>query len=270
MPNDDAFERPAVVTASAQVRGAELHYDVEGQGPIALFGHGLMSDRWAMEDSRTLDWSPVAAAHRLVRLDWRGHGESTGGTDPDEYTWAALGDDLLALLDVLSPDAPVDAIGCSMGTGSILHAAVKAPHRFRRLVLTAPPTAWETRAAQCAGYEQLALIADSGGKAAIERAFAMQPMQGVLAENDAPMRIDVSDELLATVLRGAARTDLPDPEALRGLTVPTLILSWAGDPGHPVATGEKLHELLPQSEFQVAQRLADVQEWGTVAAHFVI
>jgi len=41
-----------------------------------------------------------------------------------------------------------------MGTGTVLHAVVKAPGRFERLVLTAPPTTWEARAAQAEIYER--------------------------------------------------------------------------------------------------------------------
>ncbi len=235
-----------------------------------LYGHGLMSGRWAMEESGTFDWSPiVAAGHRLARLDWRGHGDSTGTAEPDHYTWSALGTDLLALLDQLSPEAQVDAIGCSMGTGSILHAAATAPDRFRRIVLTAPPTAWETRREQGATYERLAEIAATGGATAVERVFAMQPTQGVLAERESPMRVNVSDDLLPALLLGAAQTDLPDRERLRGLPVPTLILSWAGDPSHPVSTGEALHDLIADSRYHVAQSLADVRAWGGVVADFL-
>lgn len=256
--------------AAARVRGADLRYDLEGEGPMVIWAHGLMSDRWAMEDVGTLDWSPVVDAGRtLVRLDARGHGESGGESDPARYTWAVLAGDLLAVLDQLSPDEPVAAIGCSMGTGTLLHAAVAAPDRFSALVLTAPPTAWETRAGQVEAYRQLAEIAESGGAAAVERVFAMQPLNGVLAEADLPMRIGVSDALLASVLRGAAQTDLPSPDEIHGLSIPTLILSWAADPGHPVSTGEKLHELIPESRFSVADSLAAVRMWGAAAAAFL-
>jgi 3-oxoadipate enol-lactonase len=55
--------------------------------------------------------------------------------------WAELAWDLLDLSgDIDETNGPIDAIGASMGTGTLLHAAVRAPHRFRRLVLSVPPT----------------------------------------------------------------------------------------------------------------------------------
>ncbi|WP_417563573.1 alpha/beta fold hydrolase [Microbacterium sp.] len=258
------------IETSFDVRGARLRGTLEGEGPLVIWGHGLSSDRWAMENDGVMDWAPVVdAGHTLLRLDWRGHGESGGGTDPAEYAWSSLGDDLLALVDDVSPDAPVAAIGCSMGTGAILHAAVAAPERFRALVLTAPPTAWETRPAQVDGYRAIAEVAEQGGRAAVARLFGMQPTPGVLGELDAPPQVSVDDALLPAVLRGAALSDLPAPDAIAALSIPALILSWAGDPGHPVSTGERLHEMIGGSRFAVAATLGDVREWGTSAAAFL-
>ncbi|QAY60899.1 alpha/beta hydrolase [Microbacterium protaetiae] len=255
---------------SAVIRGARIDWSVAGDGPLVIFGHGLTNDRDTMEDAGIFDFAPlVAAGFRLLRFDWRGHGASGGGTDPDEYTWSSLADDFLALIDELQPDEPVIAMGCSMGTGSILTAAVRRPDRFARLVLTAPPTAWQTRAAQGDMYRQLAQIVENGGVQALERAQEMMPPVGIFAELPAALPVRVSPQLLPTVLRGAAEADLPQQEAIRGLPVPTLILSWSGDPGHPVSTGETLHELIPDSEFQVAHSLAQTRAWGEAIVAFL-
>lgn len=254
----------------ADLRGVRLRYTIEGSGPLTVWGHGLSSDRWAMENDGVLDLAPVVDSGRtLVRLDWRGHGDSGGGGDPEQYSWASLGADLLALIDQLSPNAPVDAIGCSMGTGAILHAAVTAPDRFRTIVLTAPPTAWDTRAAQVETYLALAEAAEQKGRAVIERLFAMQPVAGPLGELDLPPRVSIDEARLPAVLRGAALSDLPDPDRLVRLRMPTQILSWADDPGHPVSTGQRLHELIAGSRCAVAAALADVRGWGGTIAEFL-
>ena len=44
--------------------------------------------------------------------------------------------------------------------------------------------------------------------------------------------------------RGAAMSDLPRPEQIATLNIPTTILAWAEDPSHPLATAEALVELL--------------------------
>ena len=47
-------------------------------------------------------------------------------------------DDLLAVLDAVSPDAPAWVVGSSMGGGVALDAALEAPERVAGLVLMAP------------------------------------------------------------------------------------------------------------------------------------
>ena len=72
-------------------------------------------------------------------------------------------------IDVGTGTGPIDAIGASMGTGTLLHAAVQAPHRFRRLILSAPPTAWESRTAQAGMYEQAASLIERQGPESFPR-----------------------------------------------------------------------------------------------------
>ncbi|MEQ6898766.1 alpha/beta hydrolase [Microbacterium sp. KR10-403] len=247
-----------------------MTWTVEGEGPLVVFGHGLTNDGRTMEDAGIFDFAPiVAAGFRLLRLDWPAHGASDGPLEDTAYTWTSLADDVLALIDEVQPDAPVAAVGCSMGTGSILTAAVRRPDRFSHLVLTAPPTAWETRAAQGDMYRQMAELVETQGLATLERAQAAMPAPGIFAQLDAPLPMRVPERLLPTVLRGAAQADLPPRDAVRGLDVPTLILSWSDDPGHPVSTGEQLHELIPDSHFSVAGTLAETRAWGAVIARFL-
>jgi len=73
---------------------------------------------------------------------------------------------------------------------------------------------------------------------------------------------DISSELLPWVMRGAADSDYPDPEAVSALAQPVLILAEAGDPGHPESTARRLHELLPQSELHIANHLPEMRAWG--------
>jgi pimeloyl-ACP methyl ester carboxylesterase len=220
---------------------------------------------------RNSDWAPIAAwGRRLVRFDWRGHGKSTGFPESGDYAWTNLAEDLLVLIEELSPGTPVSAMGSSMGTAAILFAAIKAPHQFDRLVLSAPPAGWEARAAQAGLYEQFADVVERDGAVAFEKAVAGMPVQGRFRElPDYPPQLKVTGALLASVLRGGARSNLPDPDLIAGLEVPALVLSWADDPAHPVATGERLSQLLPQAEFQVASTVTELHTWGTLAADFL-
>jgi hypothetical protein len=65
------------------------------------------------------------------------------------------------------------------------------------------------------------------------------------------------------------RSDLPAPEAIAALEHRALVLAWAGDPGHPESTAERLHELLPACELQVARELTDLFTWSATIAEFL-
>ncbi|MCU1471997.1 MAG: putative hydrolase or acyltransferase (Alpha/beta hydrolase superfamily) [Amnibacterium sp.] len=212
--------------------------------------HGLSSSRASERAAGFFDWSPVAGAGRaLVRYDARGHGRSTGRGEPGDYAWSALADDLFALLDVVSPGDPVDAIGVSMGVGTLLHAVSRRPERFRRLAFVIPPTAWETRTAQGDGYRQMARMAEERGYDALVRAmgaFAPLPLLEAGGWTTTPPP-DIDPAILPAVFRGAAATDFPAPDVVATIRQPVLLAPWVGDPGHPVSTAERLHELLPQS-----------------------
>ncbi|HEY0248760.1 MAG TPA: alpha/beta fold hydrolase [Gryllotalpicola sp.] len=257
-----------------EVRGARLSWTESGDGPTVVWAHGMTSSGWGQERSGMFDWSPVSAAgHRLIRYDARGHGASTGTSDATDYTWPELAQDLLAFLATVAPGQQVDGMGSSMGTATLLHAALAEPGRFRRLVLTSAPTAWQTRAAQSGIYLSLAELIETQGLAAFEQLMAAQdaptpaPFDGL--DPAAMATPEVSEALLPTVLRGAAQTDLPPVDALASLRMPVLLLPWSDDPGHPVATSQILLDTLPDARLQLGTSLAELRGWGRVAAEFV-
>jgi 3-oxoadipate enol-lactonase len=260
---------------SSQVRGVRLGWSASGEGPLVLFAHGLGNDRWTLERAGLLDWSGIpAAGRRLVRFDARGHGASTTGADPadpDQYTWAELARDLLELAARINgTQGPIDAIGASMGTGTLLHAAVQAPERFRRLVLAAAPTAWQTRAGQADMYEQTAALVEREGLRVFESLLAQRPLPPVFSHlTRYPSSLAVSDALMPPVLRGAARSDLPPPAALAKMAVPTLLLAWEGDPVHPVETAQQLAATLPSVRLHVARTPDELRRWGEIAVDFL-
>jgi hypothetical protein len=84
-----------------------------------------------------------------------------------------------------------------------------------------------------------------------------------------PFTADIPEDLLPSVLRGAAASDLPSPEDVAALAHPALVLAWAGDPGHPESTAERLAELLPAAELHVATRIREVLGWPARVAAFL-
>lgn len=242
------------------VGGARIDYDIAGHnGPLVVQLHGLTSCR-ARDAAMGLNLGQSLHQHRVLRYDARGHGASSGDDDPSSYTWPALADDLLQILDRLAPGESVHAVGTSMGTGTLLHAALRDPHRFASLTLVLPPTAWETRRAKAADYLANADLVQRDGLDAFVSASDNIPDPPALAGTP-HSRPAVAEDLLPIVLRGAAASNLPALQSIADVPVPTLILAWVQDPSHPLRTAELLHRTISSSRLVVAHSPVDVLAW---------
>ncbi|MFF3619427.1 alpha/beta fold hydrolase [Streptomyces sp. NPDC002467] len=221
--------------------------DDTGHGLLAVYAHGAFGSQAVEERMGLFDWAPLLdAGRRLVRYDARAHGRSTGEAVDTDYTYSSLADDLLALLDHLGATNRVGGIGASMGCGTVLHAAVRAPRRFFRLVLLIPPTAWATRKGYARANRAAAETIEREGAEAWQASRVSRPRPVVVA--DVPETPPTpAEQVLPSVLRGLALADLPPPAVLSTLRRPALILAWAGDPGHPLATAQTLAECLPRA-----------------------
>jgi pimeloyl-ACP methyl ester carboxylesterase len=108
-----------------------IFYSEHGSGPHVLLLHG-----WACDGS---DWcwlaADVAADHRVIIVDQRGHGMSTPTAGP--YGAQILAGDAARVLNHLAIDQAV-VVGHSMGTIVASALAVKYPHMVSALVLADP------------------------------------------------------------------------------------------------------------------------------------
>lgn len=262
---------PIGPTAHVELRGVDFAYSDVGSGPIVLDAHGLSSSRANNALLGLADFSPVAhSGFRLISYDARGHGESTGTSRAEDYAWDSLARDLLALAHYFSPKEPVSAIGSSMGTGSLLHAATQRPERFDRLVLTAPPTAWETRAGQAGMYRMMADLIETADPETLAAMMSQATVPAIFSNlANYPPSPDIPHKLVPTVFRGAAIADLPPIATIAMLTHPTLVLAWSGDPGHPVSTAEQLAAAIPNASLHVSDSYDDLMTWGDRAAAFL-
>jgi len=247
------------------VSGAELDIDITGETGIPVVQlHGLTSSK----GQDRLDLAHDVEGARVLRYDARGHGQSTGRTEPEDYRWESLADDLLRILDQYFPGERVYGVGTSMGTGTLLHAALVDRNRFFGLTLSAPPTAWETRAGQVDTYRGSADLIESQG---IEPFLAMAkdaPRPPALA--DYPFtEPGVPEFVFPSVLRGAALTDLPDREDIAQITIPATILAWSDDPGHPLSTAESLASIMPSATLSVAHNPAERDAWRGIVSESV-
>jgi pimeloyl-ACP methyl ester carboxylesterase len=240
-----------------------------------VWAHGLTSSRSQEDGAGLFPWRSIDGL-RVVRYDARGHGASPGPLDEAAYEWPALGADLLAVMDAAGL-ASAAVGGASMGCASSLYAALAAPARIERLVLVIPPTAWETRAAQVDLYRASAAAVERSGMQPSIDFTRTEPPLAVFGDDGGRIRDDrirhlerMDPALVATIMRGAARSNLPDPDVLRSITQPALILAWSGDPGHPVSTAIRLAEVLPDAELHVADDLTAIRAWPARVDTFLL
>jgi pimeloyl-ACP methyl ester carboxylesterase len=109
----------------------KLYYEVHGAGtPLVLaYGIGGHAGMW------DVNVPALAARHRVVLWEPRGHGRSDSPDDPAKYSFAHWVMDLGAVLDHVGlKKAHVG--GLSLGAGIATRFALKQPARVRSLVVT--------------------------------------------------------------------------------------------------------------------------------------
>ena len=154
-----------------------------------------------------------------------------------------------------------------MGCATALHAAVIAPGRVSALVLVIPPTAWSTRAVQAGTYLAMADLVEAREHELLLKGAALMPPPDPFIDEPAwadrfPEVLANTDPVrLARVFRGAATADLPTEAEIATISVPTLILAWTGDPGHPASTAARLQELMPHAEVALASTMQGLAAW---------
>src|SRR5437868_14150421 len=108
-----------------------LYYEEHGAGsPLVLaYGIGGNADLW--DTNR----DALAARHRLVLWEPRGHARSESPDDPAKYSFARWALDLKAVLDHLRI-RKAHVGGLSLGAGIATRFALRFPARVRSLVVT--------------------------------------------------------------------------------------------------------------------------------------
>ena len=105
-----------------------LYWEEAGEGPPVVLVHEAIGDRRMWEPQ----WQTFPRAHRTVRFDMRGFGESAIG--PGTYSHAR---DLVELLDEAGLER-TSLVGGSLGGRVALEVAVAQPDRIEKLVLMDP------------------------------------------------------------------------------------------------------------------------------------
>jgi len=147
---------------------------------VLIHGHSLDLRMWERQVPAL-----VAAGHRVVRYDVRGHGRSM--IPPDGYTWENASADLGDLLDRLNVESPASeslrleaahVVGLSMGGGIALQFALDFPRRVLSLTLVDSTLPGFTYGAEFARQieELVQAVRTDGPRAAFERLWLSHPL----------------------------------------------------------------------------------------------
>jgi pimeloyl-ACP methyl ester carboxylesterase len=234
-----------VESHSITVGGHRVHYLAEGPsaGPVVVLVHGL--------GGRAEDWASLApwlakAGYHVYMPDLPGYGRSE---EPANFSYSVPDEAgiVVGFFDALGLKQ-VDLGGWSMGGWIVQRIAIENPDRVRRLMLFdsagiyAKPE-WDTALFTSTTPEQLkqfyALLMPAPPQ--VPR-FVVRDILRITKQ-----RAWITHRAIASMLTGRDVTDSLLPQ----IKMPVLIVWGQLDRITPLSQGEKMHELIPQSQLEV-------------------
>ena len=256
----------AVANGASEVKsvgingGIELHYVERGRGPTLILIHGSLSDYTYWQDQM----SPFAARYHVIAYSRRYNWPNQNPAQPG-YSATTDAEDLAGLIATLHL-GKVFIVGHSYGALTALFLAAHHPNIVRAVVLAEPPAV--------SLLEHLTGAQASRGQtmfADIQRRM-IAPMREYFAEGDTARGVGAFIDYVfedptawdsmsvtgrAETLRDAHEWDVMmtsgtlfpkiDPETVRAIGVPVLLLSGARSYPFLAMIDEELASLLPDS-----------------------
>src|SRR5437867_13312649 len=237
-----------------------LYYEQHGRGtPLVLaYGIGGNTKMW------DVNVPGLAARHRLILWEPRGHARSDAPADPAKYSFQRWALDLKAVLDHLGLRR-AHLGGLSLGAGIVTRFALRFPARVRSLVVTNSssasglPLSWQNVVMRARSIE---ITLTQGMDAMAEFAMAANPNVSERLALDPGAREEFYEEYrrlspigYANSLRALLAMDHITDE-LRRLRVPALLIGGDRDPSlgpmqvmHRKVRVSRLVVLSPASHF---------------------
>jgi pimeloyl-ACP methyl ester carboxylesterase len=221
-----------------EIEGVRLRYKSGGSGPDVLLLHGWGSSAEGM----SLVFDDLAPDYHVVSVDLPGHGQS--GLPPSPWGVNDYAHCVLRFLDAVRLAKPA-VVAHSFGGRIAIRIASQAPHRFDRMVLVAAAGIPPRRSAR---YHLRRAIGQAarfgakygGGLGRKLRDWVYPRISSRDYRNAGPLR--------ETFVKVVSEDLTPLLPAIRART----LLVWGDlDTETPLASGHKMHSLIPESEMVV-------------------
>lgn len=226
-----------------------IFYEETGSGPAILLGHSFFcsGEMWRYQVPA------LAETHRVVNLDYRGHGRSSPLREDLEI--CDLVEDSVALLDYLGIEQAVWA-GLSVGGMTAMRAALHFPERVRALILIdtdadaertwikwkSRPMGAGTRLVGLRPFLPAVVSGMFGATTCRENRELVEEWRGRFAACD--------PESIRRFLDMLMRRDSVVPR-LNEIEVPSLVITGAEDRALPQSLSKKIDDGLPDSSLVV-------------------
>jgi 3-oxoadipate enol-lactonase len=213
-----------------KLNGAEIAYELRGDGAPVVMIHGAQGDQ-----SMFNDLAPAFArsGYRVLTFDQRGSGLSE--KPHGDYSVAQLADDTASLMDYVGFET-AHILGVSMGGMIALEFALRHPKKVRKLVLGCttpggPSTVRIGGDAFTAAYSTQPMSSEERGRALAEAAFTKGHLERhpeiIPAMIEARRQRPIDPIALEGRLKAALQHDVYD--RLGQISCPTLVITGKDD-----------------------------------------
>ncbi|WP_454561925.1 alpha/beta fold hydrolase [Mycobacterium haemophilum] len=226
--------------------GIELYAESRGSGPaiVVLNNFFMVSPVWRSFTGR------LAEDHRIVAYDFRGQGGSSAGVRTP--TWDDHLADLDAVVDTLGGEQ-VYLLGTSMSAVICRDYALRHPAKVRGLVMAGPALSpWGNRRGRRIVKNWLEALRAHGMVGMFNQMYPLvfgdlmienMGTAGYLGLRESLLMLHTQDQIEASFSL-SLECDT-DPELLRGLQVPVLLMTGDDDFGWSRSAVEAMHDLVP-------------------------
>lgn len=236
-------------TQTTHVNGIDMCYRFDGpdDAELVMMAHAMGTSH------RLWDWQVAALSdrYRLLRYDWRGHGDT--GAPEGPYTLTQFVDDAIGLMDALSLDR-VHWVGISTGGMIGQGIGIHHPHRLRTLSLCNTTSAsnpwyrnWVAERQAVVKERGMDPVWDMTKRLWFTDNFVDDESDAYHAVRNVFVRTPVSGYLGGT----SAVADLAYQDDLHRITLPTQIIAAGADPATPVEQSVAIHERIKESTLAV-------------------